>query len=428
MKTLQYIQTGCLLGTVALAACADDPIGGPSDGDMLQGGDRITVENDAGTLAARVSRASLELDVIPIRDAPLAAPPRRDEDGGLFKIFLIATVTPPVVRDITLQATHIVVRGNRALVAYNVQGPDRAGGVDVFDITHPDSPRLVSEAVFTDTDVSALDLHANTVFLAAATSDAAFGSPAVLEALTMKNGLTDDSRRIDLPSYAGTGVKIQGGTAYATSGDLGGGISAYDSETLDLRWFHAIPDARAVDTKGDDVVVMRGTPGALHIFDGATGDLLRSFETGGADIPESKSTVQVARGLIYYAAGAQGMRVVDFDDGTVVADVPVPDLDGVDSEFEVTNAVSLNGTLVFMANGGAGLQVVRASRNVEKGGDLSGDDLSFQTLGNVVFPDGESANFVGGKGNLLFAATGTGGLHIIKIVHEKEKANGQDEG
>ena len=56
----------------------------------------------------------------------------------------------------------------------------------------------------------------------------------------------------------------------------------------------------------------------------------------------------------------------------------------------------------------------------DDGDDDDDDDgeLSFQTLGNVVFPGGQSANFVGGKGNLVFVATGTGGLHIIKIVHE----------
>ena len=121
------------------------------------------------------------------------------------------------------------------------------------------------------------------------------------------------------------------------------------------------------------------------------------------------------------------MRVVDFDDGTVVANVPVPDIDDVDPENEVTNAVSLHGNLIFMANGGAGLQVVRANKDVDgAGADIDGDELSLQVLGNVVFPGGESANFVGGKGNLVFVATGLGGLHIIKIVREGHNADQGD--
>ena len=275
MKKRTHI--GIVLGLAVVAGCTDEPLGGPSDQDGLHDGTRIAVENDASTLNQRVSPALVELQIAPATDASLAAPPTGEEDGDVFKLFLIGSVDPPVVRDITLQATHIVVRGNKALVAYNVQGPDRAGGVDIFDITHSDDIQLVSQALFADTDVSALDLHSNTVFLAEATSDGAFGSPAVLESLGMKGGLTDESRRIDLPSYAGTGVIVQGGTVFITSGDLDGGISAYDRESLELKWFSALPDARAVDTQGSTVVAMRGTPGALHVYDGESGALLRSL-------------------------------------------------------------------------------------------------------------------------------------------------------
>ncbi len=410
---------GLFFGAFALAGCSDfNPF---TDSSMLDGSaDRVVVENDPAVLAQRFAPTMVELAVEQTTAQLRGGPAPGDRDGDVFKLFLIATVDPPVVRDITLQATHIVVRGNRVLVSYNVQGPDRAGGADIFDITDPDDVTLVAGAIFTDTDVSALDLHSNTVFLAEATSDGAFSSPATLETLHVREGLTDESRRIDLPSYAGTGVVVQGETVYVTSGDLDGGISAYDRETLELQWFSAIPDARAVDARGATVIVMRGTPGALHVFDGASGSLLRTFETGGANIPESKATVQVARGLAFYAAGDEGLRVVDMDNGTVVANVPVPDIEGLDPEFEVTNAVSLQGNLVFMANGGAGLQVVRANTNVEAGADLAASDLQLQRLGNVIFPDGESANFVGGKGNLAFSATGTGGLHIIKIVHQNQ--------
>ena len=114
--------------------------------------------------------------------------------------------------------------------------------------------------------------------------------------------------------------------------------------------------------------------------------------------------------------GHEGLRVVDYVSGDVLANVAVPDIDGVDPESEVTNAVSLHGNLVFMANGGAGLQVVRANQEVDEGDETEDAPLSLQVLGNVVFPDGESANFVGGKGNLVFVANGSGGLHIIKIV------------
>jgi hypothetical protein len=441
MKTTKRLPIGLLLGLVAIAACSDDPLQTPDSQDILQGdGDRITVENDAAVLAQRVSRANVPLEIEAL-DAPFMMASRGDDDddkGELesFWLVLVASVAPPVVGDVTLQATHIAVRGNKAIVSYNVQGPLRAGGVDVFNIKHADDIELVSQTVFEDTDVSAIDLRGTKLYLAEATSDGAFATPAALETIGIRGGkLTDETRRIDLASYAGTGVVARWNNVFATSGDLDGGLTAFDRRTMELKYFRSVPDARAVDTHRNEVVVMKGTPGAIHIFDRKSGDLKRVYESGGATIPESKSTVEVARGRIWYAAGEAGMRVLRYRDGKVLGGITVPDIEGVDPKNEVTNAVSLHGRLIFMANGGAGLLVTQASHHVEAddddedgANDKEGDwDLSFQVLGNVVFPGGESANFVGGKGNLVFVATGTGGLHIIKIVRNRNGDRDDDD-
>jgi len=442
MRTAKHLKIGLLLGLVAIAACSDDPLQAPDNPGILQGdGDRIRVENDAAALAQRVSPTNVQLEIATL-DAPFMAMLRDDddddseEDGPVFKLFLVASVAPPVVGDVTLQATHIAVRGNKAIVSYNVQGPLRAGGVDVFHIRHVDDIELVSQAVFEDTDVSAIDLVGSKLYLAEATSDGAFATPAVLETIGVLGGkLTGETGRVDLASYAGTGVVAQWNSVFATSGDLDGGLTAFDRRTMELKYFRSVPDARAVDTHGNEVVVMKGTPGAIHIFDQKSGDLKRVYESGGATIPESKSTVEVARGRIWYAAGEEGMRVLRYRDGKVLGGIPVPDIDGVDPENEVTNAVSLHGRLIFIANGGAGLLVAHASHDVEGddddedgGEDHEGDwNLSFQVLGNVVFPGGESANFVGGKGDLVFVATGTGGLHVIKIVRDDHADDDHDD-
>ncbi|MEE8134046.1 MAG: hypothetical protein V3T56_03255, partial [Gemmatimonadales bacterium] len=429
MRTTKYLRIGLLLVLVAMAACSDDPLQAPDNRGILQGdGDRITVNNDANALAQRVSRANVPLEIAML-NLPAMAALRDDDDseddGPVFKLFLVASVAPPVVGDVTLQATHIVVRGNNAIVSYNVQGPLRAGGVDVFNIKHVDDVELVSQAVFEDTDVSAIDFWGTKLYLAEATGDGAFATPAVLETIGVRgNVLTDETERVDLASYVGTGVVAKWNSVFATSGDLDGGLTVFDRRTMELKYFRSVPDARAVDIHRNEVVVMKGTPGAIHIFDKKSGDLKRVYESGGATIAESKSTVEVARGRIWYAAGEEGMRVLRYRDGKVLGGIPVPDIDGVDPENEVTNALSLHDHLVFMANGGAGLLVARASCEVEgdnhdeqgEDDDEADWDLSFQVLGNVVFPGGESANFVGGKGNLVFVATGTGGLHIIKIV------------
>lgn len=412
--SLRYIG---LAGVAFMVGCADAGVfEGPED--VPQQG-RIHVQNDEAVLRARVRTVSEPLAIVPI--GPTAAAPRSPADGS-FGLVLVAQVAPPELDGTTLQASHSSIHGNTVYVAYNVQGAVRKGGVDVFDVSQPDDIELESSALFDDTDVSALDLHGVTeLYLVTATDDAAFSTPAVLEVVDLQGGkLTTESGRFDLPSYAGTGVRIQGNTVYVTSGTGGdpvGGLSVFDASTREFGAFDAFEDARAVDIKGGYLVAMRGTPGELRLYDAASGAYTKSFASGGANVPESKSTVFIARQCAFYAAGDEGLRVVDLESGATVVTLPVPDVEGVDLEDEVTNGASSSGNLVFIANGGAGLFVAQATHDLDDaaGEGCGSDTFGLEVLGQVQFPDGPSANFVASKGNLLFVANGLGGLSIVRI-------------
>ncbi len=406
-----------IAGVSLTVACAD--VGHFQEPEDVQQPGRIVVQNDEAVLRGRVRLVSEPLTVVPV--GPAAAAPRSPADGS-FELVLVAQVAPPELDGTTLQASHSAIHGNKAYVAYNVQGPERKGGVDVFDVSNLDNVTLESAALFDGTDVSALDLHGATqLYLATATDDAAFATPAVLEVVELQGGkLTAQSSRIDLPSFAGTGVRIQGSTAYVTSGTGGdpvGGLSIFDAATLTLASFDAFEDARAVDVKGDYVVAMRGTPGELRLYDSATGAFSTSYASGGANVPESKSTVFIARKCAFYAAGDEGLRVVDLASGATVVTLPVPDIDGVALEDEVTNGASASGNLVFIANGGAGLIVAEATHTLdaESNAGCGSESFGLTVLGQVQFPDGPSANYVGSKGNLLFVANGRGGLSVVRI-------------
>ncbi len=406
-----------LAGLAFVAGCAESTvIGGPED--VPQEG-RITVETDLAVLRGRVRSTSERLSIVPV--VPGTVVPRSPADGS-FELVLVAEVDPPELGGTTLQASHSAIHGNKAYVAYNVQGPERKGGVDVFDVSDPADVTLESAALFDDTDVSALDLKGATeLYLATASDDGAFSTPAVLEVVDLQGGqVTTQSTRIDLPSYAGTGVRVQGSTLYVTSGTGGdpvGGLSIFDAATLELSSFDAFEDARAVDLKGDYVVAMRGTPGELRLYAAASGAYSTSYASGGANVPESKSTVFIAKQCAFYAAGDEGLRVVDLASGSTVVTLPIPDVDGVELADEVTNGASASGDLVFIANGGAGLFVAQATHDLddESGVGCGSDNFGLQVLGQVQFPDGPSANYVESKGSLLFVANGRGGLSIVRI-------------
>ena len=55
------------------------------------------------------------------------------------------------------------------------------GAVDVFVFDKDRQPKLTSRATFSDTDVHAVAASAGRVWLATATADESFGTPAVLE-------------------------------------------------------------------------------------------------------------------------------------------------------------------------------------------------------------------------------------------------------
>lgn len=376
---------------------------------------RIQVTNDGPTLDQRVRITEDTLSIVPVPGgmqgaaaASLAMPAGEDQ----ITLVLLAEVDPPAVNETTIQATHITMYGgDKAYVSYNVQGPVYRGGIDVFNVGNEDRPKLISQALFEDTDISAVDYKAGYLYLATATGDGGFASPAVLEEIMLDRGrLTAFSRRVDVPSYAATGVWAAREQVLVTSGDgADGGLSILSRTTLELESMVSFRDARAVAVDGNVAVAMKGTPGGLYVVKRTTGQVLATWEPGGANIPESKSTIEIHGNLVLMAAGDEGTKVVSLQDGQVVAQLPAPIVQGIAPELTVTNAVTARGNLVFMANGAAGLYVARMTVSVD------GNAADLELVGKVAFSDGPSTNFALARGNVLFVATGLGGLKIVRI-------------
>jgi hypothetical protein len=402
---------GIVIAASAVLGCSDG-LGPNPEG-------RFIVNNNQAELSLRVH--AIEAGVpLPISVDRLpnftSAPPDAD-----VQLTLRAQVDPPVVDGITLQATHVDFSHPKVYVSYNVQGPVRMGGIDVFFNPKPKELELWSQGIFLDTDVSAVDwAEGDVLYLATGTSSEGFETPAVLEEIELDfHRLTENVRRVDVPSFAGTGVKVVGDRVYVTSGTGGdpvGGLSVFDRASLGLLYFDAFADARGVDAWDGTIVAMHGTPAGIRVYSDLP-ELQASHEVGGATVPESKSTVRVANDLAFVAAGEEGLKVVSLIDGSVVQHIPVPTVDGVAPEMAVTNGVSVSGDLVFAANGGAGLFVYRASVDLEETATV---DPQLILLGQVQFPDGGSANFVWCAGDLIYVADGAGGLRVVQLQNARK--------
>ena len=412
---------------VAIAALT--VLGGCNDADNVPGdmaNARLGITNTQFLLDARVVYTD---ETVPVDDPPPMAPV---VEGGApptlnassISLKLITEIDPPIVDGEVVQATSISLDGgDKAMVSYNMRGAPRLGAIDWITKLTKKRPRLSSEVRFSDSDISAVSTDGTYVYAAVATNDPQFPFPAVFERIKLKNNkfVLEDNARIPLASFAGTGVMRTSDEIYATSGD-GGGVYAFAKDDLELLGEFALDDARwaAWDKDGKRIVVVQGTPGRISIFEegefpGGSMNLLNTFSFPGADVPESKSTAEIAGDKAFIAAGPEGVQIVCLDDGQVVGSVPRPDPAslGLDPSVVVTNAVALEKDLMFISNGEAGVWVAQGDEEFKDTDCNAPQDITM--IGRLRFDDLQSVNHVAFENDYLIIAAGLGGVKVVRV-------------
>src|SRR6185503_803185 len=213
---------------VSLAILAAGCMDASGPGDQANG--RISIVNNDASLAARVTyfddTIAVDSTGVGYPSAPInpsAAARSAAASQASFTIKLKAEVAPPVVGGQTLQATSVSIVGNLAIVSYSMVGNPYLGAIDIIDITNKSNPVLTSEAVFQNTDINAVSTFGSSVYVAEATGDTGFVSPAVFEVMQLSgnNLVLNGNRRMGLSSFVGTSTTASATRAYATSGDNG---------------------------------------------------------------------------------------------------------------------------------------------------------------------------------------------------------------
>jgi len=410
-----------LLPILLIAATVHFSCGGGGDialGPGDQANDHISITNDESAIGWR----QIDTDVdVPVDDTgigyALVMGSARPAAAPSFSLKLTAEVLPPTLDGKVLQATSIAMSNNKAVVSYNMRGAEYLGGIDVFLVSTEKNVSLKSEALFSNADVNSVTYNDQHVYAAQACGDGAFPYPAVFEVLGLQgvNLVLEGNQRAPLTSYAGTSAVFHGSRVYATSGD-NGALSAFDSESLDPQDSFDLRDARWVDVGDGKVVVVQGTPGQISVYDEATMTLENVFPFHGANVAESKSTVQVIGGKAIIAAGDNGVQVLSLATGSVLGHVPLPDHTelGLSPDVVVTNAVSAEGDLLFISNGEAGVYVAQV-QNTTFDQDWGETPHTITVLGKLRFNALQSVNHVAYKDGLLIVASGLGGLKVVRL-------------
>jgi len=413
-----------LTGLAALlVSCSDGSGPGQTNG-------RISINNNAIVLAQRVTyrNDSIPIDSLgvgyPSAPAPFgSAPVSRSSAASqaAFSLSLKAEVAPPSIAGQMLQATSVSIVGNLAVVSYNMIGNPYLGGVDVIDITNKNHPVLTSEALFQNTDVSAVTTSGVNVYLAEATGDTGFASPAVFEVVKLVGNqlVLAGNTRTALSSFVATSV-ASGTRAYATSGDAGS-LFMLDPALFTVTSSIPLHDARWVAVGGGKVAVVQGTPGILSVYNESNMSLVGHFPFAGAAVAQSKSQADLVGGKAFIAAGDSGVQVLSASTGTKVGAVPRPNPDslGLSPSVVVTNAVSIDQDVMFISNGEAGVYLAQGSQVFSATGPEALQTITMR--GKLRFGSLQSVNHVaysaGGPGNpgILIVAAGLGGLKIVQV-------------
>lgn len=360
------------------------------------------------------NRIEIRDELIPIQQIPrnkaksaTELPPIDLSKNYAFKIK--AEVSPLKYQGQALMATHVCIEQDFAFVSYNTRGDVYCGGVEIYNVTDIRHPGIVSLGIFPKADISSLCYSNGKLFVVGAMEnhyDYNFPYPAFLEVFSLNNKKEIDAvdTIIGLTSYTATDITVSQDNIFVTTGS-NGHLIVLDKNYNLLKQI-PVPCARAVDFNNQKAYVLAGEPGKIFVYDTQTASMGACIETGGATLPECKSGISVTDDYIFAALNEEGMKMLD-KEGLVKQHIPKPLTPaGALDENHVTNNVSINNQLVLLANGESGIYV---------GASIPENDDNISLLGSMAFNGSPSANLVESKDNLIFVASGTGGLKIIGI-------------
>lgn len=408
LKNLQFVIPLLFLGM--MISCNDDDSGSPDQDDPAKNQELI-INNDLSDLNNRLDLKNAIVKMVPFYDNSEKSSAVEDYDFTKnFAFKLRADVNPPTINLIPLMATHVAIKDDYAFVSYNTRGAEYGGAVEIFDVSNPAQPFIVSQGVFPYADINAVDYSDGKIYIAGALlnyEQLEYDGPALFWVLSVNDQMqiSNVDQVIDVRSYSANSIKVTDDKIYVTSGDQGG-LTIFDKFTYDEIDYIATSDARSIDMNSSNTFVFSGTPGKIDVYDNLTNDFSFQIETGGANTPYAKSQLAVNDDFIFSALSEEGAKMFSTT-GDFLMHFPRPETpEGELDENYVTNSLSLNNQLVFMANGHAGIAV----------GEIVPElDNTVVMLGSMVFEDLQSSNFVMARDSIVFVASGLGGLKVLAI-------------
>jgi hypothetical protein len=323
-----------------------------------------------------------------------------NQKANKYVFYLVAELDAPVINKLTLQATHVDIADNLAFVSYNMKGPIQKGAIDIIDITNPKLPSLVKSLEFPEWDINTVVYYNHNILLAGQYKYGAFFAAVNL------NG--DEVYFSKISSFSANNMKIVDNKLFITSADINGGLTILNGDDFSKVAFIHAEDARSVASLDSDDAYMLSAAGISLYSKGSLSNLMGM----NPDYLQqaSKAELDISEHYIFAALNKGGSMIWDRITLAPVTQFTIPDfLVAKDPENYVSNSVSYNNPLLFVANGGSGIMVAGKDSD-------SPEDETFMEYGYFDFNEkggSTSSNFVKSKGRFIFVASGLGGLKIL---------------
>ena len=327
---------------------------------------------------------------------------------------LIADVESPTVSNSKLQATHVEIEGDFAYVSYNMRGSQNLGAIDIINISNPNNPQIINTLLFDDKDVNTIGLVGGNIYFGGQDMDG--GYMAKVDSDLEGSDIVIFSWGEQTKPYSLNSMDSDNNNIWFTGGD-NGGLYMIDSDDGDgIITVYEIFDTRSVKSLSNgEVYVLSGND--IHLWDGEVMSELGLIENNWIQ-QHSKADIDANDDYLFAATNRGGGLIIDIrNTPPVVSQVIERPLTpgGMDDENYVTNSVSVNNNLLFWAQGGAGIMVQAATEVESPLYEDKSSSLPFQELGYFDFGGPLSSNFVTSRGNIIFVASGLGGLKILKF-------------
>jgi len=354
----------------------------------------------------------------------------QDRDGGetpnddIYWLH-VGDVAQMTVGGEVLSASSIVVKDDMAYIGYHARGEAEKGAIEAVDISDPEHPNVVSQVLFTEGDVTSVEVDQNapkseTRIWVGVTNNNRGGA---IMKYDVKNGkLNYGGSTAYLSAFLSTGftanvnsIKHVGDYLYATSGREYGGAFVLNTDDLSLIGKSVFSDAKYVTSNGNvkgesKVVVLKTGEKATLKVEGVGGYDFKEETYIGEIVHQNtdannygKSNIhfrEEGSNLLFVSMGANGIKSFDLTDGVKETWQSPGDMLNNGN----CNSVTTDENFLYAANGADGLAVFQLTDDAEPNLVFTWD-LSEQ---------GASANYVATAGDYMFVAKGQGGVKILK--------------